>query len=108
MSGGHPRLEVFGIRNQLAAQIAAALEPELFSEVVVKDGMKSLRYLYDTPVEYEPAADLFCLDLYKQFDLDSLAALATPTRLDVVAGQARLRMILDTTWPSRDATISNP
>jgi len=79
--GGRPRLEISGIRNQLAAQIAAALEPELFSEVVVREGMKSLRYLYDTPVEYESAPDLFCLDLYKQFDLDALAALAAPTRV---------------------------
>jgi len=79
MSGGHPRLEVSGIRNQLAAQIAAAIEPGLFSEIVISGGMKSLRHLYDAPVEYEPAADLFCLDLYKQFDIDSLATLASPT-----------------------------
>jgi len=89
MSGGRPRLEVSGIRNQLAAQIAAALEPELFSEILVRDGMKSLRHLYDTPVEYEPAADLFCLDLYKQFDVDSLADLAGPTRFDIVPAHSR-------------------
>ncbi len=80
--GGHPRLEVTGIRSQMAAQIAAALEPELFSELVVAGGMKSLRHVYDAPVEYEAAPDLFCLDLYKQFDVDSLAALAAPARVE--------------------------
>ena len=75
------RLEVSGIRNQLVAQVAAALEPDLFSELVVTDGMKSLRHLYDKPIEYESAADMFCLDLFKQFDLDGLTALASPARV---------------------------
>ena len=32
-------------------------------------------------VEYGAAPDLFCLDLYKEFDLDRLAALAAPARI---------------------------
>jgi hypothetical protein len=80
--GGHPRLEASGIRSQMAAQVAAALEPELFSQLVVTGGMKSLRHLYDAPIEYEAAPDLFRLDLYKQFDVDSLAALAAPVHVD--------------------------
>ena len=72
----HVRLETSGIRNQLIAQVAAAIEPDVFSELVETDGMKSLRHLLDTPVEYQAAPDLFCLDLYKQFDLDDLTALA--------------------------------
>ena len=35
-----------------------------------------LAKLLDAPVTYEAAPDLFCLDLYKEFDLDRLAALA--------------------------------
>jgi hypothetical protein len=38
--------------------------------------MKSLAYLIDTPVPFRTAPELFCLDLYKYFDLDTLAALA--------------------------------
>ena len=75
------RIEVTGIRNQVVAQIAAALEPELFSEVLVSGGMRSLRHLLDAPVEYEAAADLFCLDLFKLCDLDDLAAWAAPARV---------------------------
>jgi hypothetical protein len=33
----------------------------------------------DAPVEYQFAPDLFCLDLYKEFDLDRIASLAAPT-----------------------------
>jgi hypothetical protein len=73
------RLETSGMRNQVVGLIAAALEPNLFSEVVVRHGMTSLRHLVDKPVKYEEAADLFCLDLYKFTDVDRLAALDAPT-----------------------------
>lgn len=72
------RLESSGMRNQVVALVASALEPSLFSEVVVRHGIPSLRYLVDKPVKYQDAADLFCLDLYKFTDLDRLAALAAP------------------------------
>jgi len=72
-------VESTGIRNQVAALIAADLEPTLFSEVVIQEGMPSLKYLLDAPVKFEFAPDLFCLDLYKEFDIDRLAKLAEPT-----------------------------
>jgi hypothetical protein len=43
--------------------------------------MKSLGYLLDAPVAYRSAPDLFCLDLYKYFDIDSIAAIAAPTKI---------------------------
>ena len=73
------RVESTGMRNQVVALIAAALEPSLFSEVVIRHGIPSLRYLVDKPVKYQEAPDLFCLDLYKFTDLDRLAALAAPS-----------------------------
>jgi len=79
-SGGAPiRLESTGKRNQVAALVAAALEPGLFSELVIRDGMRSLQYLLDAPVQFEAAPELFCLDLYKDFDIDRLALLAGNT-----------------------------
>ena len=72
------RLESSGMRNQVVALVAAALEPKLFSEVVIRHGIPSLRYLVDKPVKYHEAADLFCLDLYKVTDLDRLAAMGAP------------------------------
>ncbi len=48
---------------------------------VVPGTMRSMSYLLDAPVAFRSAPDLFCLDLYKEFDLDRLAALAEPTKL---------------------------
>jgi dienelactone hydrolase len=70
------RVEGRGIRSQTVALLAAALEPKLFSEVVTRQGMSSFSYLIDSPVHFEDAADLFCLDLYKEFDIDELEAMA--------------------------------
>jgi len=32
-------------------------------------------------VKFESAPDLFCLDLYKEFDIDRLALLAEPVKI---------------------------
>jgi len=77
------RIEATGIRNQVIASVAAALEPDLFSEVVVDEGMPSLNFLLEAPITFENAPDLFCLDLYKDFDLDRLAAMAAPAKVTV-------------------------
>jgi dienelactone hydrolase len=75
------RLESRGIRNQVASLIAAALQPDLFSELVIREGMPSLSYLLAKPVEYSQAAELFCLDLYKEFDVDRLEAMTEPVKI---------------------------
>ncbi len=77
------RLEATGIRDQVIAAVAAALEPDLFSEVVVHEGMPSLNFLLEAPITFEDAPDLFCLDLLKDFDLDRLAAMAAPVKVTV-------------------------
>ena len=69
-------MESTGIRNQVITRVTAALAPELFSETVIRGGMPSLRTLLDKPVSYQDAPDLFCLDLYKYFDLDRLETMA--------------------------------
>jgi dienelactone hydrolase len=73
---GRVRLESTGPRSQITALTAAALDPALFADVRIRDGMPSLGRLLDAPVTYEAAPDLFCLDLYKEFDVDRLAGLA--------------------------------
>jgi len=78
---GKIRLQTEGIRSQVVALIAAALEPDLFWQVESDDAMSSLSYLLDAPVPYRSAPDLFCLDLYKYFDIDRLANLAFPVKV---------------------------
>jgi dienelactone hydrolase len=75
------RIEARGIRSQVIAQVAAALEPDLFSEVRVREGIQSFSYLLDAPVRFQDAPELFCLDLFKEIDLDQFADLAAPTRV---------------------------
>ena len=72
------RLESTGIRTEAIALIAAALQPDVFSDVAVREGMASLDYVLQTPVRFQDAPELFCLDLYKEFDIDRLAAMAAP------------------------------
>ena len=77
------RLETGGIRTQVVTLVAAALDPTPFSAIVVRDGMHSLSYVLELPVRFEQAPELFCLDLYKDFDLDRLEALAEPAKVSV-------------------------
>jgi len=77
---GAVRLETRGMRSQLVGLAAAALEPQRFREVHTREGAGSLRHLLDAPVEYRAAPELFCLDLYREFDLDQLAALGVGCR----------------------------
>lgn len=79
------RIEARGIRSQLQALTAVALEPGLFSELAVQKGMRSLSYVLDLPVQFEQAPDLFCLDLYKYFDIDRLEAMAAPVKVRAAA-----------------------
>lgn len=67
------RLETSGIRSQVIGLAAAVLEPGLFSGIKQSKGMSSFAHLLEAPVNYEDAADLFCLDLFKKFDIGTLA-----------------------------------
>ncbi|MGA2558722.1 MAG: acetylxylan esterase [Terracidiphilus sp.] len=80
-TGKPVQVETVGIRNQVIALTAAAIAPEDFSLVTSANGMKTLSYLIDTPVPFRSAPELFCLDLYRYFDIDTLEALAAPTKI---------------------------
>ncbi len=75
------RLEGDGIRSQVVSLVASALDPTLFSRVELRGGMRNLGYLLEEPVEFSDAPELFCLDLYKEFDIDRLAVLAKPAEV---------------------------
>ncbi len=77
----HIRLEGTGIRSQVISLVASAVEPSLFSQIELHAGMHSLSYLLQKPVKFDEAPDLFCLDLYKDFDIDGLAELARPAEV---------------------------
>ena len=74
------RLESTGVRSQITALAAAALEPALWSEVQTHDGLQSLGEVYERGLEYLKYPELFCLDLYKEFDLDRIKSLGPALR----------------------------
>jgi len=76
------RLETEGIRSQMVGLVAASLEPGLFSTVVSNDVLESLGELLNGPLLFRTAPDLYCLDLYKYFDIDRLEAAAAPTTIE--------------------------
>jgi dienelactone hydrolase len=75
------RLHTTGMRSQTVALLAAAVDSSAFANIQVEQGIPSLRRLLDIPTPYESAPDLFCLDLYRRFDLPRLKELAAPTRV---------------------------
>jgi hypothetical protein len=86
-----------GIRSQLVALVAAALDPDTIKLVHTEGGMQSLSYLLEKPVPFREASDLFCLDFYRYFDIDSLSALA----VGETSGNRRRGMVaLDLQWPA--------
>jgi hypothetical protein len=80
-SGRRVRVEASGMRSQVMALTAAALAADIYSEVVVRNGIASLRHLLDTAVEARAAPELFCLDLYKRFDIEDLGKLAAGVKV---------------------------
>ncbi len=75
------QIETDGIRSAVIAEVAAAIEPDTFSVINSRHAMKTLNYLLDAPVAFHSAPDLFCLDLYKYFDIGSIQAIAAPTSI---------------------------
>ncbi len=72
------RLESSGYRMQVVSLVAGALQPDLFKSITIHKGMHSLSYILDNSVRSDHVPDMFCLDLYKDFDLDMLKAMTEP------------------------------
>jgi hypothetical protein len=81
----HVQVVTDGIRNQTIALIAAAIEPDTFSNIENHNAMKSFAYLLDKPVPLRSAPELFCLDLYKDFDIGSISALAPSVKITQIS-----------------------
>jgi hypothetical protein len=77
-----------GIRNQVIAVTSAALQPTAFAQIESHQSMGSLDYLLKNAVPFRSAPELFCLDLYRYFDLDRLSLMATPTEVKRIGGEA--------------------
>ena len=79
------RIGTTGPRSETVALVAAALNPELFSELKATKAIPSLMDVFDHPEAYRGAPELMCLDLYRDFDFDVLKAVASPVNVDLSA-----------------------
>jgi dienelactone hydrolase len=74
-----------GPRSETAAIVAAAIDPELFSGLDAHNAIYSFADVYKEPLTYDEAPELMCLDLYRDFDLNTLNAIAAPVKIDLSA-----------------------
>ncbi len=74
-------LESDGYRMQLVSLVAGALQPRLFGSITIHHGVRSLADLLVESVKSNEVPDVFCLDLYKDFDLDMLKVMAAPAKV---------------------------
>jgi dienelactone hydrolase len=79
------RIITTGPRSQTVALAAAALQPELFSQLELQQSIASLSDVFEHPEAYSKDPEIMCLDLYRDFDFDILAALASPATVNLSA-----------------------
>jgi hypothetical protein len=75
-----------GPRSESVALTAAALEPQMFSSVDARHAISTLSYVLEHPLKYSEVPELMCLDLFRYFDFDALAALAAPGKVHLGTG----------------------
>ncbi len=79
------RIVATGPRSQVIAMVAAAIHPELFSALESRESISSFATAYDHPKDFVQAPEMMCLDLYRDFDINTLAAIAAPVKVNLSA-----------------------
>jgi dienelactone hydrolase len=73
------RLETNGPRSQIAGLVAAGLAAGQFEGMKARGGWATLGKIYEERIEYQKYPEIFCMDLYKEFDISRLERLAEAT-----------------------------
>lgn len=79
------RILTTGPRSETVAMVSAALNPELFLAIEARQAIPSFSYAFDHPLTYANAPELMCLDLYRDFDFNTLTAIASPVKVNLAA-----------------------
>jgi len=74
------KLLAIGPRTSVVAAVAGALEPETFTAVEKREGLKSLKELIRENRSVSESPELFCFGLLEYFDLPQLEALGPKPR----------------------------
>jgi hypothetical protein len=72
-----PGLVALGPRSGVIALVAAAVEPEIFAEVELRDSWSSLKEFISRDMELKDAPELGCFGLLHEFDLAQLEMLSS-------------------------------
>jgi dienelactone hydrolase len=79
------RIVTTGPRAQIIAMVAAAMHPELFAALESRQSIPSLAGVFDHPEQFVQSPEMMCLDLYRDFDFNTLAAIAAPVKVNLSA-----------------------
>jgi hypothetical protein len=79
------RIVTIGPRSETVAMTAAAIEPELFTGLESRQSISSLMDVFEHSSDYLGTPEMMCLDLYHDLDLNILAAIASPVKVDLSA-----------------------
>jgi hypothetical protein len=74
-----------GPRTETVAIVAAALEPDMFASLESRKSIASFSDVFEHPEAYDADSELLCLDLYRDFDLNTLSAIASPVPITLSA-----------------------
>lgn len=72
-----------GPRSETVVLIAMALEPELFATLESRKSISSFGDIFEHPAVYSEAPEMMCLDLYRDFDINTLTLTASPVVIDL-------------------------
>jgi dienelactone hydrolase len=75
------RIVTIGPRSETVALAAAALEPDLFSQVELQQSIPTLKDIFVKPLAYIDSPEFMCLSLYKDFDFNILTLMAAPAKV---------------------------
>jgi hypothetical protein len=71
--------------------VAGALEPGLFEQLDLQQSIHSLSDVFEHPSAYIKTPEMMCLDLYHDFDFNTLAVIASAAKVKLAAtGQPRI------------------
>jgi hypothetical protein len=79
------RIITTGPRSETVAMVAAALEPDLFEELESQQSISSLSDVFEHPSDFTKDPEMTCLDLYHDFDFNTLAIIASPVKVKLSA-----------------------
>jgi hypothetical protein len=75
------RMATTGPRSETVGMVAAALEPDMFEQLELHQSISSLSDVFEHPSVYSKAPEMMCLDLYHDFDFNTLAIIASPAKV---------------------------